>query len=77
MKDNNSKIEWFGIDGFLVILYPVIVSIIWFSISNKIDFVIGKVVPYGTILVVCAILIKYFSEVMKFGKDVTKQQGDK
>lgn len=69
MEDNNSKIKWIGIDGFLVLLYPIIVFTIWFSINYKIDFIIGKIVPYGTMLVVCGILVKYFSEVMKFTKD--------
>ncbi|WP_297131926.1 hypothetical protein [Terrisporobacter sp.] len=68
MSDKESKIEWLGIDGFLVILFPIVVSIMWFSFDRKIDFIIGKLVPYGTAIVVILIICKYFREVIGFSK---------
>ena len=73
MEDKNTKIQWLGMDGFLVVLYPLVVGLIAFSIKFKIDFILGRLVPYGTMLVVFAILFKYFSEVMRFSKDVSKK----
>ena len=74
MSDKDSKIHWLGLDGFLIILYPIVVLSIWFAVENKIDFVIGKVVPYTTILVVLLILCKYFKEVMSFAKPQDKSK---
>lgn len=74
MEDKNTKIQWLGMDGFLVVLYPLVVGLIAFAIKFKIDFILGRLVPYGTMLVVFAILIKYFSEVMRFSKDVSKNK---
>ncbi|WP_042273462.1 hypothetical protein [[Clostridium] dakarense] len=74
MSDKDSKIQWLGLDGFLVILFPIVVFIIWYAVQHQIDFIIGKVVPYGTILVVIAILFKYFKEVMQFSKPMDKSK---
>lgn len=74
MSNKDSKIQWLGLDGFLVLLYPIVVFTIWFAVKYKIDFIIGKVVPYGTILVVIAILFKYFKEVMQFSKPMDKSK---
>lgn len=74
MSDKDNKIQWLGLDGFLVMLYPIVVFTIWMAVEYKIDFIIGKVVPYGTILVVVAILCKYFKEVMQFSKPMDKSK---
>ncbi|MBM7616148.1 hypothetical protein [Alkaliphilus hydrothermalis] len=70
---NENKIEWLGMDGFLVILFPIISTIIGYSLINNVDFIVGKVVPYTVTAVTTLIFLKYISEVLHFSKGVQKK----
>ncbi|MTK13312.1 MAG: hypothetical protein F8N39_14875 [Clostridiaceae bacterium] len=67
-KKNNLEISWFGIDGFLVIVYFVVVGIIYYAISTQNDFIVGKLIPYGIMIAVTLIFINYLSIIFKFSK---------
>ena len=78
MSDNNRnqgspekeslKIEWFGLDGFLCLLYLAeAVLFAWAMITNN-DFVIGTLVPYGVAAVTTAVFIKYLYQVISFSR---------
>ncbi|SKC76502.1 hypothetical protein [Maledivibacter halophilus] len=72
-KNNEDRIKWLGIDGFLVILFPILSTIIGYCIINNVDFVIGKVVPYTVTTVTTLIFIKYIGQVLHFSKNVNKK----
>lgn len=62
------KIEWKGIDGFLVSLFFIVCAIIWISIIKKIDVIIGYIVPITLAIIVTVIFIAYLREIYKFSK---------
>ena len=45
-RDKNLHISWFGVDGFLILLYGIIVSVIFYAISTGNDFIFGVAIPY-------------------------------
>lgn len=62
------KIEWKGLDGFLVLVFFIVSITIWISIIYKIDIIIGYIIPITLIIVVTAIFIQYLMEIYKFSK---------
>ena len=62
------EIKWFGIDGFLVLLYFVIASFIFYGILTKNDFIIGKLIPFGVMIAVTIIFLDYLYQVYKMIK---------
>ncbi len=62
------EIKWFGIDGFLVLLYFVITSFIFYGILTKNDFIIGKLIPFGIMIAVAIIFLDYLYQVYKMIK---------
>lgn len=66
--DDKLKIEWIGLDGFLVLLYACIVAIIMYGVINRSDFIIGKLAPYGLMTAVTLIFISYLFQVASFIK---------
>jgi hypothetical protein len=70
--DDKLKIEWIGLDGFLVALYACIVAIIMYGVITRSDFIIGKLAPYGLMTAVTLIFISYLFQVASFIKTNTK-----
>ncbi|HWR44961.1 hypothetical protein [Sporomusa sp.] len=68
MSKKDLEISWFGIDGFLVALYFVMVAIIFYAITSQNDFIVGKVIPYALMITVTLIFLNYLSIVFKFSK---------
>lgn len=62
------KIEWKGIDGFIVSLFFIVSIIIWVSILYKNDIIIGYIIPITLAGVVTVIFIQYLREIFKFTK---------
>lgn len=60
------KIEWFGVDGALVLLYIVLACIYGYGIINSIDFIIGIMAPGIAICITVAVFLKYCTEVFSF-----------
>ena len=57
------RISWFGMDGMLCLLYSIEVVTIGWSIVHNVDFVLGRLVPYGTILLSSLVFLKYIYQV--------------
>lgn len=67
-KKETDKIEWFGIDGALCLLYVIEAIGIGACVIGNMEGFVGKFVPYFVALVTTAIFIKYISEVFSFSK---------
>lgn len=65
-KSEIDKIEWKGLDGLLICTFFIVSFIIWISIINKIDIVIGYVIPAFLAVVVTVIFVSYLREIYKF-----------
>lgn len=59
------EIKWFGIDGFLVLLYFLIIGFIFYGILIRNDIIVGKIILYGVMLVVIVIFFDYIYRVLK------------
>ncbi|SDD87172.1 hypothetical protein [Sporomusa acidovorans] len=68
LDKKNLEISWFGLDGFLVVLYFVFVAIIYYAITARNDFIVGVVIPYGLMITVTLIFLNYLSIVFKFSR---------
>ncbi|RDY26173.1 hypothetical protein CHL78_014575 [Romboutsia weinsteinii] len=62
------EIKWFGIDGFLVLLYFLVTGFIFYGIVTKNDFIIGKIIPYGVMVAVILIFFDYLFRIYKMIK---------
>ena len=62
------KVEWFGIDGALCLLYFGLACIYSFGILNRIDAIIGVFCPLVAAGMTTAIFLRYLFEVFSFGK---------
>jgi SSS family solute:Na+ symporter len=67
-KDNKDelKVEWFGIDGALVLLFIFLACLYGYGIINRIDFIIGIIAPGIAITMTVGVFIKYCTEVFSF-----------
>lgn len=74
-KNNDLKVEWLGIDGFLVLLFIVLSIVYGYGMLNKVDFIIGWLAPGVAFGITCGVFIKYCTEVFSFatGKKGTKK----
>ncbi|ADK16332.1 MULTISPECIES: hypothetical protein [Clostridium] len=73
-KNDKLEISWFGIDGFLVLLYFIVVGVIYYAISAHNDFIVGRLIPYGIMIAVTLIFINYLGIIFKFSR---KSKGNK
>lgn len=62
------KVEWFGVDGALVLLYAVLATIIGVGVVKRIDWTVGILAPAAAALMTTGIFIRYLTEVFSFGK---------
>jgi len=60
------KVEWFGIDGALVLLYIVLACIYGYGMLAHVDFIIGYMAPGIASGMAVAIFIKYCTEIYAF-----------
>ncbi|OBR94380.1 hypothetical protein CLRAG_15470 [Clostridium ragsdalei P11] len=67
-KNDKLEISWFGIDGFLVLLYFIVVGVIYYAISAHNDFIVGRLIPYGIMIAVTLIFINYLGIIFKFSR---------
>lgn len=68
----DEKIQWFGLDGFLVGLYFVEALVFGYCLLYDVDFMIGTVAPYFTLGVTTMIFLKYILEVFSFSHKTRK-----
>ena len=67
------KVEWFGVDGALCLLYAVLSIIISWGIISRTDWPVGIMAPAVAALMTTGIFIRYLTEVFTFGKHAGKQ----
>lgn len=75
-KNNDLDIAWFGMDGFLVCLYFVVVGVIHYAITTRNDLIVGKLIPYGIMIAVTLIFVDYLSMIFKFSKPKNEKADD-
>ena len=68
----DEKIQWSGLDGFLVLLYFVEALVFGYCLLYDVDFMIGTVAPYFTLGVTTMIFLKYILEVFSFSRQIRK-----
>ena len=67
------KVEWFGIDGALCLLYACLSIVISWGIITRTDWPVGIFAPAVAALMTTGIFIRYLTEVFTFGKHAGKQ----
>lgn len=71
------KIEWIGMDGFLVLSYFALVVTIFCSFKFRIDFLTAWVFPVVLLIIVLTVTINYAKTIGSFIKMQKKQRGEK
>ena len=72
-----TKVEWFGVDGALCLLYAVLAIIYAWGIMNRVDWVIGYMAPAVAAGMTIIIFCRYLYEVFKFGFGAKALQDEK
>lgn len=67
------KVEWFGVDGALVLLYFVACGIIMWGLITRTDWTVMWFAPGCAALMTTGIFIRYLTEVFSFGKSGGKK----
>lgn len=67
------KVEWFGLDGLLCLLYAVLSGVYTFGILNRVDFIIGIMAPATAVIITVSVFLRYCFEVGSFAKKVKKK----
>lgn len=70
-------VEWFGIDGLLVLLFIVLSYVYGYGMVNKVDFIIGMMAPGVAILITTSVFIRYCTEVFSFASGKKKNPDKK
>ncbi|MFV0497405.1 MAG: hypothetical protein ACK5L0_04425 [Candidatus Fimivivens sp.] len=65
-KQKIEKVEWFGVDGLLCLLYAVLGTIYSYGIINRIDFIVGIMAPCVAITITVLVFLRYCTEVLNF-----------
>ncbi|UQZ90245.1 hypothetical protein C4J81_13965 [Deltaproteobacteria bacterium Smac51] len=60
------KVEWFGVDGALILLYVALACFYGYGMLNRVDFIIGYFAPGVAITITSAVFLKYCTEVFAF-----------
>lgn len=68
------RVEWFGADGALMLLYIVLAGIYTYGILNRIDFIVGILAPVIAFGITAMIFCRYCFEVVSFAKKSKKSK---
>ena len=71
------KVEWFGVDGALCLLYIVMACIYGYGALNGVDWIVGYLAPGFASLVAIGIFLKYCTEIFAFATGKKSLHGDK
>lgn len=77
MEKEDMRIEWFGLDGALCLCFVFESVFFGYCMIHNVDFVIGKVLPYGAALVTLWIFLKYITQVLSFSHGARKKAAEK
>ena len=67
-RNEDLRIEWFGVDGLLCLIYVIEAVLFAWAMINNNDFIIGVLIPYGVAAVTTAVFVKYFYQVISFSR---------
>ena len=70
---NDVPIEWFGVDGALMLLYAVLAVIYAYGMIAQVDFLVGIMAPAIAMLITFAVFVRYWFEVREFSKQHVRQ----
>ena len=76
-ENEDMRIEWFGIDGALCLCFVFESVFFGYCMIHNVDFVIGRVLPYGAALVTLWIFLKYITQVLSFSHGARKKAQSK
>lgn len=68
------RVEWFGADGGLILLYLVLAAMYTYGILCRVDIIVGVIAPGIAFGITAAIFVRYCFEVFHFTKG-TKKNG--
>lgn len=66
------KVEWFGYDGAMCLLYAGLAVFIGYGMINRVDWIIGGFVPAFCAIATTGIFLRYLFEVFSFSKKAAK-----
>ncbi len=66
------KVEWFGWDGALILLYIVLACFYGFGILHNVDWIVGIAAPVIAMGIVIGVFIKYLTEVFHVARGTRK-----
>ena len=69
---NDVPIEWFGVDGALMLLYAVLAVIYAYGMIPQVAFLMGIMAPAIAMLITFAVFVRYWFEVREFSKGKKK-----
>ena len=67
-RNEDLRIEWFGVDGLLCLIYVIEAVLFAWAMINNNDFIIGVLIPYGVAAVTTAVFVKYLDQVISFSR---------
>lgn len=68
------RVEWFGADGGLILLYLILAAMYTYGILCRVDIIVGVIAPGIAFGITAAIFVRYCFEVFHFTKG-TKKNG--
>lgn len=74
--DENLKVEWFGVDGALLLLFAALAVVYGYGLLNRVDFILGILAPGIALTITTGVFIKYCTEVFSFAKGKKKKEDE-
>ena len=74
-ESKDLKISWFGVDGFLVLLYLVIVGTILYGMYSENDLLLGRIIPYAVMTACTLIFLDYLRSTVTFLRKHHEESG--
>lgn len=71
-KKEDLKVEWIGMDGFLVALYLVLVAFLGYGMFTLNDTILGVIAPWGLMIAATVIFLAYLKTL--FGMAIKANQ---
>ena len=69
------QISWFGIDGFLILLYFAIVGTILYGMYSENDLLLGRIIPYAVMTACTLIFLDYLRSTVTFLRQHHEESG--
>ena len=70
------KVEWFGVDGALILLYVALACIYGYGMLNCVEWIVAYMAPLVASGMAVGIFIKYCTEILSFATGKKSLHGD-